>query len=670
MKKRGLILAGLFLMTQAVITLAVIAQGMLDTTFHIMGVEVTANKFFEKETAGMKESVIDTVILREKATLSLSDLLSENTPVFIKNYGRGALATASFRGTAASHTQVSWNGININNPMAGMVDFSLIPVYLIDDLNLKYGSASVADRSGGIGGSILIRNSVDWDNKKSVKYIQGAGSFRTFDEFLQLGCGNGKISLKARLYHTYSKNNFRFINRGIGNLDPESGKVTHPVEENNNADYSRFGLLQELYYRPWSDQILSLKYWGQFADRSIPRQTSYEGPDHSNLNSQQDLDQKLVADWNYYGSRSKLLLRSGYSEKMLDYSQKNMVPGLGLVPAIYSESRQKSLFNTLSYSLDLNEGLSMESALDINLHSVTSLDTIRKSGYGQQRREVSLFITAQKRISERLNLNAILRQDLVDSKRIPIIPYLGFDFRLVKGIDLILKGNIARNYHQPSLNDLYWQPGGNPDLLPEEGFSFEAGIEFQKRFSQNHLNTEFTFYRSDIDNWIIWIPSYKGFWEPRNVTRVLSTGAEYSVQLEGGMRRLSYKLIATYAYTSSVNYGDPLVWSDASYGKQLVYIPLHSGNLMMKVSHGKWDLIYQYNTFSERYATSSNDLTQRTSFYPYYMNDVAVGRDFKIKEISFNTEIKVYNLFNESYHSILNRPMPGRNFSLVLMMKI
>jgi outer membrane receptor protein involved in Fe transport len=33
-------------------------------------------------------------------------------------------------------------------------------------------------------------------------------------------------------------------------------------------------------------------------------------------------------------------------------------------------------------------------------------------------------------------------------------------------------------------------------------------------------------------------------------------------------------------------------------------------------------------------------------------------------------EFKVNNLFNESYHSVLNRPMPGRNYNLVLLLKI
>jgi len=279
-------------------------------------------------------------------------------------------------------------------------------------------------------------------------------------------------------------------------------------------------------------------------------------------------------------------------------------------------------------------------------------------------------MAVRKNFAERLNLNLMLRQDLVDGQLVPLIPYLGFDFRLVKGVDLLLKGNVTKNYHQPTLNDLYWQPGGNPNLLPEEGFSVEAGIEYQHIVDRHLLKTEFTAYRSDITNWIIWIPSYRGFWEPRNIRRVLSKGMEYSVQWQGTFGKLLYKLMGTYAYTRSVNYGDPLVWSDESYGKQLVYIPLHSGNLMANVIFGKWFVTYQYNTFSKRYTTSSNDLTQRTSFYPYFMNDMAIGRNFQAKKVSCSTELKVYNLFNETYHSVLNRPMPGRNINLVLIFKI
>ena len=231
-------------------------QGIRDSMFTIEAVEVTSQRAALMQDAGVKVTLLDTTILQEKASLTLSELLSQNTSVFIKSDGRGAMATASFRGTAPSHTQVSWNGINISSPMLGMVDFSLIPVYIIDNVILKHGAASLPDRGGGIGGSIIIDNQPHWGKNFGLSYIQGVGSYGTFDEFLQLGLGNRKIKSSTRLYHNRSKNNYTFINRGIGNLDPETGEVVNPLDTNKNGSYLRYGLVQEIYLRPHRDHLV------------------------------------------------------------------------------------------------------------------------------------------------------------------------------------------------------------------------------------------------------------------------------------------------------------------------------------------------------------------------------------------------------------------------------
>jgi len=646
------------------------AQGIRDSIFRINGVEVTAAPLFEKEHAGMKMTLVDTALLQEKATLSLSDLLSEHTSVFIKNHGRGALATASFRGSAPSHTRVQWNGIQLNNPMAGMVDFSLIPVYLIDQLSLYHGPSSLATGGGGIGGAIHVQNRANWEDQTSLRYIQGVGSYRTFDEFLQMGYGSRKWRFKTRLYHNYSKNDFTYVNTGIGNLDPITRKISHPLEINENAKYFRYGVLQEIYFRPRINQVISFKYWGQFADRSIPRPTSYEGPDNSNLNNQQDGDHRLVADWHRYGDLGKWMVRSGYARKNLQYFQQNRVPGLGLIPVVASRSIQQGVFNTLAYTYSPDPGFSLEGKADLNLHDVNSMDSVSQAGYAKQRIEMALLLSARKNLGDRVNLNVMLRQDWIDGRRAPFSPYVGFDIKLMKGRELFFKGNLARNYHQPSLNDLYWQPGGNPDLLPEHGFTMEAGLEYQVILARQLIRTELTTYRSDIQDWIIWIPGSRGYWEPRNIARVRSYGLEYAIRIHGQFKEFGYKLMGTYAYTRSVNYGDPMVWGDRAYGKQLVYIPLHSGNLMIHLSFREFYITYQYNAYSERFTTSSNDLSSRYRLSPYYMNNLTAGWNVDLKRIYLNTELRIYNLFNESYHSVLHRPMPGRNYSLVLMIKL
>jgi iron complex outermembrane receptor protein len=193
----------------------VLAQGIRDSVFTIEMVEIRAERIFQKEEAGMKKTSVDSLVIAEKINLSLSELLSENTTIYIKEYGRGALATASFRGTSPTHTQVSWNGININSPMLGMVDFSLIPVYIVDEINLQHGGASVSESSGGLGGHISIQNNVDWKNRFSGRYYQGISSFSTFDEFGQFNLGNEIIQSKTRMYHNYSRNDYSILNTHI-----------------------------------------------------------------------------------------------------------------------------------------------------------------------------------------------------------------------------------------------------------------------------------------------------------------------------------------------------------------------------------------------------------------------------------------------------------------------
>jgi iron complex outermembrane receptor protein len=663
---RRFILIALLSVTSSLIS----AQGIKDSVFHINAVEISAAPLFEKENAGMKMIRVDTFILKEKAISSLSDLLSEHTSVFIKNHGRGALATASFRGTAPSHTQVRWNGIRLNNPMAGMVDFSLIPVYLIDQMTLHHGPSSLAGGGGGIGGAIHIQNGADWEEGTSFRYIQGIGSYSTFDEFLQLGFGSGKIRFNTRLYHNYSKNDYPFVNQGIGNLDPIAGKISHPMEVNDHAEYLRYGLLQEVYYRPRSNQVLSIKYWGQFADRSIPRPTSYEGPDPSSRNNQQDKDHRIVADWNQYGALNSWMIRTGYSRNSLGYTQQNLVPGLGLIPVVASQSVQQSVFNTLSHTYRPLSDLSFEGRIDFNLHDVQSKDSVSQTGYEKQRNELALLLSASKSFVDRVNVNLLLRQEWIEGQRAPFSPYLGFDVRLLKTRDLIFKGNLARNYHHPSLNDLYWQPGGNRELEPEQGFTMESGLEYQYTLAGQLIRTEITAYRTDIRQWIIWIPGFKGYWEPRNIERVRSSGLEVAFQVRGNLQSFGYKLLGTYAYTRSVNYGDPLVWGDHSYAKQLVFIPLHSGNVTLHLSYRGFYITYLYNAYSERFTTSSNNLSRRYRLPHYFMNNLTAGWNIRTKRLHLSTEMRIYNLFNESYHSLLNRPMPGRNYNLVFMIKI
>ena len=123
--------------------------------------EVTVTARRALSDIGIQKTELDSTVLRESITNSLADVLSQNSTIFIKSYGRGSLSTASFRGTSPSHTQVMWNGIKLNSPMLGMVDFSLIPSYFIDDANIYHGASSTGITGGGLGGAISLAKKTD-----------------------------------------------------------------------------------------------------------------------------------------------------------------------------------------------------------------------------------------------------------------------------------------------------------------------------------------------------------------------------------------------------------------------------------------------------------------------------------------------------------------------------
>ena len=655
----------------AFISVEVTGQSLKDT-IKLKEVSVTSKRF-KKEEAGIKITKVDTLMLIEKVNTNLASVLSENTTVYIKDYGRGAMATASFRGTASTHTQVNWNGININSPMLGMVDFSQIPVFIIDDVSILYGGASVSEQSGGLGGSIDINSTVNWDNRLSGRYIQTLGSYSSFGEFGQFNIGNKKIQSKTRVYRDYSKNDYPYTNKAI---------IERPRVKNENAEYWKKGLAQELYFNPAGNHFIKATTWMQDAQRCLPTVMSYEGDEQCNLNTQEDNTRKATIDWDYYGDKNKVSARIGYDFQELNYYLVNEVSGLGSVPAVYSCSKMHSWYNHAALSHDFSKSVSMDLSADLNRVHVYSLDSVSKTGYTVTRWDKSVFGRFSASMWNRINIMAMCRGEMNGDTISPVIYNLGVGYRPLKEKELYLKAGLTRNYHHPTLNDLYWVPGGNTSLRPEKGYTGEFSIQYYSKIKNVNTEMQVTTYRSQITDWIIWLPSFKGYWQPFNIKTVKSYGAECHVKLNGNTRRLNYRFLANFAYTRSLNYGDKLSWGDESIGKQLPYIPVRSFNLMTYVEYKGFYITYQNNSYSERFRMSSNQVTFEDDseevgassddsrfnwYYPYYMNNLAIGKKMNWTKFYISSELKIENLFNEEYRSVLMRYMPGRNYTLVLM---
>ncbi len=624
------------------------AQNLTDT-IQIREIKVLAKR--KVEEAGLKLTRPDSLAKMTTLTTSLSDLISEYTPVFIKSYGRGSTATASFRGTAATHTQVLWNGMNLNSPMNGIADLSLLPVFFTDDVYLLHGGSSLSESSGALGGSIHLNNQPDWNSKLNVSALFEIGSFHTQKSFMKVLLGSDRFKLNTRLFYETSKNDFPFYNYGV---------LPHRNDTLKNADYRKSGVLQEFYYRTLSDKIMALRVWYQNNDRNLPQLMSYEGSEKEE--TQKDEQFRAQYELKRYSEGFNYQFFSGINLTRLDYYR--ATPEFDFVNE-NSKSRENSILNHFQIFRKFSEKSYATASVDANYFHVRISNKINSEGYNKNRFETSLLVDWHLKPSDRLAAFVLMRSENYDNHVVPFILGAGFEWQVTRTLPLLLKSNVARNYHKPTLNDLYWLPGGNPDLLPEDGYSADVSLSYAVENSGFKFSNEITGFVSFIDNWIIWQPSSSGafYWEANNVKEVLSRGAEYRFSIERNYENLRLKSGANFSLTFTSNM-NAVRSVDESRGKQLIYIPKYKGNWFAAAMYKGFTLKYDLDFVGKRYTNSGNEESEyELVLNPHWLSKISLDKWIERNNWRVNLKFTAENLFNEEYQSILWRPIPGRIYS-------
>lgn len=606
------------------------------------------------EEAGLQISKPDSLVQKSWTTASLSELIASWSPVFVKSYGSGSTATASFRGTSATHTAVVWNGMNLNSPLRGVADLSLLPVFFADEVYLLHGGSSLSQGSGALGGSIHLDNQPRWNQGFRSSGIFETGSFQSKKVFLRLNTGKNRFSADTRLYFESSGNNFPYYNAGI---------LPHRKDTLENADYKKYGLLQELYFRSYSDNIFSLRFWIQQSQRNLPQLMSYQGSPRDE--KQDDRQIRMQFDWKKYDDNLNYHFFSGINMTRLDYFR--ATPAFGFVNED-TQSRESGFVNHLRIFRSFSEKLYATASLDVNLYDVEVSNQITGKGFHKQRLETSILLNWHMKPSDRLAAFMLIRSENYDARVVPFIPSAGVEWQVSPYLPVLYRVNAARNYHKPTMNDLYWLPGGNPDLLAEDGYTGDMSLSASAGKNRLKTKTGITGFLSVIENWIIWQPSSTGayYWEAANVKNVLSRGMESWYSLEYHSGNTVFRSGGNYAYTRTTDQ-HAQGSADRSRGKQLLYIPVHKANIYLAASSGKTSVKYDLDVVGKRYTTSGDE--QQAAEYvlmPYALSRISVEQSFLFANMETRLKCTVNNLFNQDYQAVLWRPAPGRNYSLTL----
>ena len=629
---------------------------------------------------GTQQTKFDSLALKENISLSMADILTFNSSLFVKSYGRATLSTVAFRGTSPSHTQVTWNGMKLNNPMLGMTDFSMIPSYFIDDASLLHGTSSVNETGGGLGGVVKLASKPAQNEGLGLQYIQGIGSFKTFDEFLRLTYGNDHWQASLRAAYSSSPNDYKYRNhdKKMNIYDDDMNIIGqyYPIERNRSGAFKDFNILQETYYNTGRGDRFGLQAWYTNSNRELQMLTTDYGNATDFENRQREHTFRGILSWDHLRQNWKLASSAGYVHTWMAYDYKRDVGNGNMQVMTRSRSKINTLYGKVDGEYYIGRKWLFTANISAHQHFVESADKniIRQDGnraivgYNKARTELSGSLSAKWRPNDRLGLSAVIREDVYGHSTTPIIPALFFDGVISHAGNIIAKASISRNYRFPSLNDLYFLPGGNPDLKNEQGWTYDAGLSFAiGKAGRYSLSGSATWFDSWIKDWILWLPTPKGFFSPRNVKDVHAYGVELKADSDIALSAdWSLSLNGSLSWTPSINNGEKLSPADMSVGKQLPYVPEYSASVTGRLGWRRWSLLYKWCHYSERYTMSSNDLTLTGRLPKYYMSNVSLERVIAFTWADLSIKGTINNLFDEEYISVLSRPMPGINYEIFI----
>jgi outer membrane receptor protein involved in Fe transport len=615
-----------------------LCQDLKSTDTVYIGEVVISRSKPDSRLPGFKKFTVESEIPGEYSLSGVADVLAENSAIFVKSYGLGGSATPSLRGTGASNTKVAWNGIKLENPMLGQTDLSLLPFAMTDRLHISYGGASMEQGSGTAGGIISLENLPCWKQPLSVTFMPSAASFGTYSFAADVRKGSETFSTMTRAYLQSAENDFTYLNKVYG---PEPFS-----ERRKNSQAKNYGIMQELYFMR-SENILSARVWYQRASRNLP--SSLLSLQSANRESQDDEALRVMLDYNVHTPQGNLFVTGAWLMNRLDYFN-------------YDASiDSRNLSGTWIARAGMRDISWKKFKIDLLINE--ELNNVNSGNYQGRKSRNSADLTAIVRSTGYGMLNgSLLFREILHGNRFLVPDFsAGLSLKPLKESEYYLKASISRSSRVPSMNDLFWSPGGNPDLVNEYAIMPEVGIELKDLISTSvNLDLDASIYRNSIRNMIQWRPGEFSWWTASNIGHVYTSGVETSAKLKYSHNRMSSAVKAVYAFTRAT---EAKSGEGSVVRNQLVYVPRHQFNASLHVRYGKIHAGWKVHGNGVRYTVTDN-----SKHLPAYMvNGFSIGSGHIIMKGTFQADFEIENIFNEEYQTIAWYPLPGRSYNLRLM---
>ncbi len=366
------------------------------------------------------------------------------------------------------------NGMPIQNVGSRNYDLYNIPLENIEQIEIIKGASSTQYGSDAMSGVINIITKKN-AGKKEVSASFQFGDYRYHNHNIQYLSPN--LNLGFNYQHL---NPMKYIQRDFKDKEYNHSKEFDRYAINLNAN-----MFDNLYF----------DFLGSTEDSGYEE---YDDVTHQIEESDHQEQDEFFTDLRY--EQEDLRIKTFFKYEQEDSKEYEYDPQKEFV-----EKDEVDYFNT---------GLSADYQFDV-LTTETQIGTeyIRKvadykNTYGYHYRDdYAVFAIISKKFFDRLKVNVGMREQFVEADdegedEEEFTPSFGLNYEVNKNLNLF--ANAAKAFRVPTFNNLYydsWLLRGNPDLSPEEGWTYDFGIKFDNDYSRIRLSGFYMNYQDKIDSW-------------------------------------------------------------------------------------------------------------------------------------------------------------------------
>ena len=577
---------------------------------------------------GQLQVAIDTATLQQYRLQSVATLLSQQAAVFVKTYSFNGLATLNFRGASAAQSQVLWNGVPIQNAALGLADVSELPVMVLSKVSMEFGGSAALWGSGNVGGALLLENEAPLfdSGRKQLSFSAGAGSFGQYTAGLEGSISSKKWYLSLKAMGQSATDNFSFTN--------EAGK---PENMPNNS-LSSGSVMVKAGYNAGNNNVVSFTAWYQDYNREVPPALF----EPYSVKKEADQSVRLLAEWDKKTKKSNWYTKSSLIKDNVNYQDSSIL--------------LHTINTAWQYYQEAGWGSNMGGAGRLLVFVPVQITwmNLPDSNTTKSQARVALAVAYDKKfLNQRLDIAVNGRAEAVNGTAF-ILPGADAGFRLADWLSL--RANVQRTYRVPTLNELYYFPGGNTTLKPEQGWSEDAGYTIKLKNTRLSFRQDASLFNRDIHDWIIWLGG--AIWTPHNIAEVHSRGAETENRLDYRVNEhwlLHLGLNTSYVLATTVSSYIP---NDGSIGKQIPYMPRYNGQANIGFTFRRLYVNYNHTYTGYRFTVAD----ESEYLMPYNTGNLQAMYSCAILHHAFQFTAQCNNIWDNRYAIIAYRPMPGINW--------